>query len=221
MSDATRKIGPGVPPLRPPNPNKGKRKKGEKGAYNRARRGREWLEEEEVRQLRAAAAKLGRHGHRDSTMILMGYRHGLRVTELVNLSWDVVNMNQHEVFIRRVKGSKLTMHTMQRDEMTALRKLGPNRSGLVFRSERGKGPVSERSFYAIIARAGKEAGLGFPVHPHMLRHACGYYMGNQDPPIPTRVIQEWLGHVSIEHTVQYTDLNPDVFRRLNIWGKAK
>ena len=144
MSDETRKIGPGVPPLRPPNPNKGKRKKGEKGAYNRAHRGREWLEEEEVRQLRAAAAKLGRHGHRDSTMILMGYRHGLHVTELVNLSWDIVNMNQHEIFIRRVKGSKSTMHTMQRDEMTALRKLGPNRSGLVFRSERGKGPVSER-----------------------------------------------------------------------------
>lgn len=189
------------------------------GWFNESRRGREYLEEEEVKALRKAAAKLGRHGHRDSTMILLAFRHGLRVSELVSLRWDQVNMDEETIFIRRLKKSKSGQHTMERDEITALRKLGPGRKGLVFRSERGDGPVSDRSFRAIIARAGDEAGLGFPVHPHMLRHACGYALANADK--PTRDIQDWLGHKNIQHTVRYTELNPERFRKAKMWSKSR
>jgi type 1 fimbriae regulatory protein FimE len=203
------------PPHRPPNPGKTKKP----NWYNESRRGREWLEEDEVTRIRKAAAKLGRHGHRDATMILIAFRHGLRVSELVSVRWDQINLDEQTIYIRRCKGSKPGMHTMERDEVGALRKLGPNRKGLVFRSERSEGPISERSFYGILVRAAEAAGIGMLVHPHMLRHACGYALGNADR--PTRLIQEWLGHSNIQNTVRYTELNPDRFRQVGMWSKKR
>ena len=182
-------------------------------------RSREWLEEAEVKQLRAAAGKLGRHGHRDSTMIWLGYRHGLRCTELVHLRWDQLDLNEETMLARRVKGSNDSMHTLELDEVKMLRKLGPERTGFVFRSEQG-GPLCERGFHRIVVRAGRHAGLEFPCHPHMLRHACGHSLINAD--VPIRVVQDWLGHTNINHTVAYSKLNPDRFRRERIWsGRRK
>jgi type 1 fimbriae regulatory protein FimB/type 1 fimbriae regulatory protein FimE len=62
----------------------------------------------------------------------------------------------------------------------------------------------------MVARAGRIAGIPFRVHPHMLRHACGYKLANdgQDP----RAIQAYLGHRNINHTVRYTELSPERFR---------
>jgi integrase len=196
----------------PPRPRTGK------GKFNESRRGREWLEEDEVKRLRKAAASTGRHGHRDSAMILIAYRHGLRVSELCALRWDQVNLDEEEMYIRRLKQSKSGKHSMERDEVSALRKLGPDRKGTVFQSERG-GPMDRSTFRRMIARAGELAGLGFPIHPHMLRHACGYSLGNAE--VPTRMIQDWLGHKQIQHTVKYTELNPDRFRKAKLWSKAR
>ena len=61
----------------------------------------------------------------------------------------------------------------------------------------------------IIARAGELAGLGFPVHPHMLRHACGFYLANRR--VDTRAIQLYMGHSNIQHTCRYTELAADRF----------
>jgi type 1 fimbriae regulatory protein FimB/type 1 fimbriae regulatory protein FimE len=62
----------------------------------------------------------------------------------------------------------------------------------------------------MIARAGRLAGIPFRVHPHMLRHACGYKLANDGP--DTRAIQAYLGHRNINHTVRYTELSPERFR---------
>ena len=196
-------------------PVNGKAARTYKRQTNAALRSREWLEEHEVKRLRGLAGKLGRHGHRDSTMILMAYRHGMRCTELVHLRWDQIDLNQETMLVRRVKGSTDSMHTMEADEIKALRKLGPERTGFVFRSELG-GPLCERGFHRVVARAGHHAGIGFPVHPHMLRHSTGHSLINAD--VPIRVVQDWLGHVNINHTVAYTRLNPDRFRRQRIWS---
>jgi site-specific recombinase XerD len=77
-------------------------------------------------------------------------------------------------------------------------------------SERGA-PFSVAGFQKLIARAGEKAGFDFPVHPHMLRHACGYALANagQD----TRALQAYLGHRCIQHTVRYTELSPERFKR--------
>jgi integrase len=175
-------------------------------------RSREHLLKTEVDRLRTAAQRIGRHGLRDSTMILMAYRHGLRSAELVMLKWDQVDWDQRTMHVRRVKHGTPGTHPLGRDELAALRKLdeGRHKIGLIFRTEKC-GPVSTRGWGMIVARAGLEAGIGFPVHPHMLRHGCGYYLANQGH--DTRAIQAWLGHVNIQHTVEYTKLAPDRFKR--------
>jgi len=81
----------------------------------------------------------------------------------------------------------------------------------MFVTERG-GPLTRSTVNKLITRAGNEAELSFPAHPHMLRHACGYYLANKG--IDTRTIQDYLGHVSITHTVRYTELSPQKFKGL-------
>jgi type 1 fimbriae regulatory protein FimB/type 1 fimbriae regulatory protein FimE len=81
-------------------------------------------------------------------------------------------------------------------------------SPYLFVSERGA-PMEPRTFRHIVARAGGEAGIKFPVHPHMLRHACGYKLANDGH--DTRAIQHYLGHQNIQHTARYTALRSDRF----------
>ena len=65
-------------------------------------------------------------------------------------------------------------------------------------------------FAKLLARAGKEAEIGFKVHPHMLQHACGFALANAGH--DTRSLQAYLGHSNIQHTVRYTELAPDRFK---------
>jgi integrase len=172
---------------------------------NESVRTREHLTSVEVEQLRRAAGRVGRNGHRDQLMILMAFRHGLRCAEVVGLRWDQVDFDRRVLYVVRKKRGKPSTHPLTRSELAALRKLAgfDHRRGHIFLSER-KGPMSERSFHALVARAGREAGLNFTVHPHMFRHACGYELANQGR--DTRAIQDYLGHSNIQHTVHYTKL---------------
>jgi len=176
-------------------------------------RSREYLTLEEVGALMKAAGNVGRHRHRDKTIILMMFRHGLRVTEAIDLRWDQVNFKPGHIHINRLKNGKSSTHPMEGDEIRALRRLrrdyhdGP----FIFVTERG-GPLTRSTVNKLITRAGKDARFEFPAHPHMLRHACGYYLANKG--IDTRTIQDYLGHVSISHTVRYTELSPKKFKGL-------
>jgi type 1 fimbriae regulatory protein FimB/type 1 fimbriae regulatory protein FimE len=158
-------------------------------------RTREYLDESEVEQL-MRAAKANRNGQRDSTMILIAFRHGLRAAELVDLRWDQVDLGRNAcLHVRRVKNGIATTHPLQGDEMRALKR----ESSFVFVSERGA-PFTKAGFAKMIARAGREAGFKFGVHPHMLRHACGYALANKGH--DTRALQAYLGHKNIQHTVR-------------------
>ncbi|OIQ98683.1 tyrosine recombinase XerD [mine drainage metagenome] len=174
-------------------------------------RSREYLTEHEVEQLMNAAGRVGRHGHRDATLIMLSYRHGLRVTELVSLRWEQVDLKQGLIHINRLKQGNPSVHPLRGPELRALRRLQrdyPNLS-YVFISER-KAPLTDDAIRKIVSRAGKEARLPFTIHPHMLRHACGYKLAQagQD----TRAIQHYLGHKNIQHTVRYTQLSADRFK---------
>ena len=79
----------------------------------------------------AAARKGSRWGHRDATMILIGYRHGLRASELCDLSWSQVELSTGRLHVRRAKNGSPSVHPMQGDEIRALRRL-----------EREQGPSS-------------------------------------------------------------------------------
>jgi len=174
-------------------------------------RSREYLTEQEVEQLIDAAGKVGRHGHRDSTLILLSYRHGLRVTELVSLRWEQVDLKQGLMHVNRLKHGNPSVHPIRGPELRALRRLQRDYAMMpyVFSSER-KAPLTSDAIRKILGRAGREAKLPFTVHPHMLRHACGYKLAQagQD----TRAIQHYLGHKNIQHTVRYTQLSPDRFK---------
>src|ERR1019366_7907949 len=101
---------------------------------------------------------------------------GLRVSELVAPKWDQVDLKAGHLHVRRAKNRGPSTHPMQGDELRALRQLArewPERGGFVFVSERG-GPMSADGVRKLITRTGEEAKLPFPVHPHMLRHACGF-----------------------------------------------
>jgi integrase len=185
-------------------------------AANSAYRSREHLTPEEVEALIRAARGIGRYGHRDATAILLAYRHGLRASELCELRREQVDLDRGELHVRRLKSGKPSTNPIPGDEMRALRKLLKDVQGpYVFATERG-GPLDRSGFLKIVRRAGEAAGLPFPAHPHMLRHATGYYLANRGT--DTRTIQDYLGHRNIQHTVRYTELAPGRFRGL--WDRA-
>jgi integrase len=119
------------------------------------------------------AAKGNRYGHRDATMILLAFRHGLRASEVCDLRWDQVDFNGAVLHVRRVKNDTPSTHPIQGDELRALRRLqreSPT-SPFVFVSERGS-PFTTAGFARMIERAAAGAELEIKAHPHMLRHAC-------------------------------------------------
>jgi type 1 fimbriae regulatory protein FimE len=178
---------------------------------NAERRSREFLTPAEVERLAEAAQGVGRHGHRDTTMILIAYRHALRVSELTSLRWDQVDLAQGLLHVRRRKNGNPSTHPLHGPELRALRRLQrdyPN-CPYIFTGER-KGPLTDSTVRKMVARAGIAAGLQFPVHPHMLRHAAGYKLANDGQ--DTRAIQHYLGHKNISHTVRYTELSPERFK---------
>ena len=177
-------------------------------------RTREYLTDGEIARLIAAASG-NRHGHRDATVVLVAYRHGLRAAELVTLRWDAIDFAHGRVHVSRVKGGSESVHPLSGRELRALRRLKREQepaSPFIFTSERGA-PFTTAGFRKMIARLGVAAGIGFPVHPHMLRHACGYQLANRG--VDTRSLQAYLGHRNIQHTVRYTELAPTRFK--NFW----
>jgi len=174
---------------------------------NSDQRQREHLTQPEVGKLLAAARKGKRHAHRDEAMVLLAFRHGLRVSELVALRWDQVELKAGRLHVTRLKNGEPSTHTLQGDELRALRRLNQE-TPYVFCSERG-GPMTDANVRKLVARLGVAAKLGFPVHPHMLRHACGFALVQAGH--DTRRIQQWLGHKNIMHTVRYTRLSDAPF----------
>ena len=175
-------------------------------------RQREHLTPGEVDKLMTAASATGRHGHRDRTVVLIAYRHGLRVSELTSLRWDQIDLKAGLLHVTRLKNGVPSTHPLRGPELRALRQVRkdyPESTAYVFWTERG-GPMTASGVRKIVARAGRSAKLGFPVHPHMLRHATGYKLANDGH--DTRAIQHYLGHKNIVHTVRYTNLAPERFK---------
>ena len=149
-------------------------------------RPREHLTEREIDKL-VEAAKGNRWGQRDTTMILIAFRHGLRASELCGLQWSDVEFETGTLHLRRAKGGTTATHPLLGDELRALRSLKRDaKSPFIFVSERGA-PFTVSGFAKLIERAGIEAKLPFKAHPHMLRHATGYALANRGT--DTRTLQ--------------------------------
>jgi type 1 fimbriae regulatory protein FimB/type 1 fimbriae regulatory protein FimE len=175
------------------------------------RRPREYLTEPEIDRLMTVARQSTRYGHRDATAVLVAFKHGLRASELCALEWDQIDLSRKTIRITRVKSGDPSTHYLSNSELRALRRLQrENPSGPhVFVSERG-GPVTTAWFRKMMARLGERAAMSFPIHPHMLRHACGFKFANEGK--DTRSLQAYLGHRSINSTVRYTAMAPQRFK---------
>jgi type 1 fimbriae regulatory protein FimB/type 1 fimbriae regulatory protein FimE len=180
---------------------------------NAAYRTREYLTEKEMAVL-LDTLKTNRHGLRDWLIGLVIYRHGLRVSEACDLRWDNIDFAKRTILVRRLKGSHDSTHFLERDELTGLKRLQREqepKSAYVFVNERGQ-PFGRFGIARMIERAGEAAGLPFPVHVHMLRHATGYALAARG--MDTRRLQHFLGHASITNTVRYTAMSPEPFKDL-------
>jgi integrase len=172
---------------------------------------REHLTPAEVETLALAAKKRGRYGHRDAFAIRFTARHGFRVSELCALRWDQIDLDAGLMHVHRLKNGEPSTHPLKGDEIRALRQLRREwpEGRFVFVTERGA-PFSRAGFAKMVERAGEVARFAFPVHFHMLRHACGYFFANRGE--DTRSLQLWLGHRAIQHTVKYTQLSAERFK---------
>ncbi|QIP58252.1 tyrosine-type DNA invertase [Hafnia alvei] len=159
-----------------------------------------------------------KHEIRDKTMLQMAYIHGLRVSELIDLKTTDIDLSEKVVFIKRLKNGFSTAHPIQSETFNLLKKWlkirdkyikGDNVEYLFLTTQGGK--ISRQWIYKLCIKYGKRAGLNIKVHPHMLRHACGFALANQG--LDTRLIQDYLGHRNIHHTVLYTASNANRFQR--------
>jgi type 1 fimbriae regulatory protein FimB/type 1 fimbriae regulatory protein FimE len=177
-------------------------------------RERKYLTPAEVELLIATAKKRGRYGQRGALAILMCYRHGLRVSELVALRWSQIAWEgTARLTVERRKGSVSGVaQALDKDEVRGLRQLQreqPAGTTHIFQGERGAFDVDW--FRRMLRRVGVECGLPL-VHPHQLRHGCGYALADKGRDL--REIQMQLGHKSISNTVGYVDLRPGRLDRI-------
>ncbi len=180
-------------------------------------RSKNFLTESEMKRFLASARK-GRHSVRDYCLMLLAYRHGLRVSELIDVRLKDVDLETARIYVRRIKGSLSTHQPIEGDELRAIRAWFRERdsypnsdSNYLFLSERG--PLTRQAVNYLTEEIGKRAKLSFKVTPHMLRHSTGYYLANRG--YDTRLIQDYLGHKNITHTVRYTRTAASRFE--NLW----
>jgi len=179
------------------------RRNGQSNAVDEHERSRDFLSVVEVDAL-IAGARQSRYPERNQLLILMTFRHGLRISEALNLRLDHLNLREARVWVERLKGSLSTEHPIAGDELRMIRRYLRTRDDnlpWLFLSDRGQ-QMTRRTAQYIIGQAADRSTLTCHLHPHILRHSCGYYLANKGH--DTRMIQDYLGHRDPSHTAHYT-----------------
>lgn len=170
---------------------------------------RQWLTEAEVEQIIRAA-----RSDRDRLMILIAYRHGLRVSELISLTWRQIDLDTARLRVIRLKGSEDSVHPLSGREVRGLRGLRRQQTAgvpWVFVTNR-RAQMTRNGFYKLLAYAANRASLP-GIHPHLLRHGCGFKLVNQG--LDTLSLAAYLGHANVQNTKRYARM--DAARFDGLW----
>ncbi|MGR7715860.1 tyrosine-type DNA invertase [Klebsiella aerogenes] len=183
---------------------------------------RNFLTQNEIESL-LNAANSGPHAARNYCLTLLCFIHGFRASEICRLRISDIDLRSKCIYIHRLKKGFSTTHPLLNKEIQALKRwldirneYPQSTSEWLFLSRKGN-PLSRQQFYQIISASGDQAGLPLEIHPHMLRHSCGFALANMG--IDTRLIQDYLGHRNIRHTVWYTASNAGRF--YGIWDNSR
>ncbi|MEQ5091667.1 tyrosine-type DNA invertase [Providencia rettgeri] len=183
---------------------------------------RKHLTETEVKKILNASLG-GRYFERNYCFVYMSFIHGLRVSEARYLKLSDIDLQEGILHIRRIKNGLCTNHPLLKREvkvikswLKARKKFLGSDSDWFFLSKKGK-PLTRQRIYQLMTSLGIKANISINAHPHMLRHACGFALANRG--VDTRLIQDYLGHRNIRHTVQYTASNSERFK--NVWEFTK
>lgn len=175
---------------------------------------RRHLTQMEVEQL-LSHAKAGSNPDRDYCLVYMSFVHGFRVSEICQVRLSDMDLQAKSLYIRRIKNGLNTNHPLLDNEIRAIRAWLRVRRGWsgaesdwLFLSRQGR-PLTRQRVHQLISSLGAKAGIAVASHPHMLRHACGFALADRG--IDTRLIQDYLGHKNIRHTVHYTASNAERF----------
>lgn len=176
---------------------------------------RKYLTQSEVERLLDEARK-GKYPERDYCLLYMSFIHGFRVSEVCGLQLSDVDLREGSLYIRRMKNGFSTTHPLLKAEKQAIRAWLKARSAMrgndsewLFISRQG-GQLTRQRVWQVIQKLGQQANISVLSHPHMLRHACGFALADRG--VDTRLIQDYLGHRNIRHTVRYTASNAERFK---------
>ena len=184
---------------------------------------RKYLSREEIELLLSEASR-NSWPERNYCLILMGFLHGFRISELLGLRLSDIDMRAKVIYVRRIKNGFSTQQPLLPRELRALKTWLNYRATLfhvdesndwVFVSRAGN-PLTRQAINKLLRQLSERAMLPVMVHPHMLRHACGYALADQG--LDTRLIQDYLGHRNIKHTVLYTASNSARFKK--VWQNS-
>ena len=163
------------------------------------------------------ATKGSRNEARDRCLFLLMFRHGLRMLEACRMKLDQVDTESRVLHVARLKAGLSTTQPLRGDELRAIAgwlkeraRMKPN--GKTFFISEQRKPLHRSTVNLALRKYSAAASLPLLAHPHMLRHACGFALADQGA--DTRLIQDYLGHRNIQHTVKYTATNPARFQKL-------
>src|SRR5690242_8064591 len=158
-----------------------------------------------------AATRGSRNEARDRCLLFLMFRHGLRVSEACRLKLDQVDTKGKVLHITRLKRGFSTTHPLRGGELKAIgawlrQRARMQPTGKTFFVSEQRKPLHRSTVNFALKAYSEAAALPLSAHPHMLRHACGFALADQGA--DTRLIQDYLGHRNIQHTVRYTAANP-------------
>ena len=168
---------------------------------------------EDTEKLLVEGPENGKHYHRDRLILELLYGSGLRVSELIDLNWENIEIDQRMIRVFG-KGSKERLVPFGPGVKKLLedwRILSKNGTGgPVFESEKGAERLTVRTVHRLVQRAALRVGI-YGVSPHTLRHCFATHLLERGAPL--RVVQELLGHESIAATQRYLSITAEQMKR--------